>query len=135
MPEKKIILLPISMHPSKRMEDDLQCLREIQAAAEKQGGSSHLLKRYLHPAETQAPVSYTHLDVYKRQGHEPLFYGSPWHHAWANAEPASCKPSVGLWHKEIAMIKEICANAVAGTKKVPDGLDFTAIEDVYKRQA
>lgn len=54
MPEKKIILLPISMHPSKRMEDDLQCLREIQAAAEKQGGSSHLLKRYLHPAETQA---------------------------------------------------------------------------------
>ncbi len=38
MPEKKIILLPISMHPSKRLEDDLQCLREIQAAAEKQGG-------------------------------------------------------------------------------------------------
>ena len=31
------------------------------------------------------------------------------------------------------MIKEICANAVAGTKKVLDGLDFTAIEKIADR--
>ncbi len=56
-PEVGIVLLPLSMHPDKRLEDDLQFLREILQSAEQQGGKAHLLERYLHPAQTQRLIA------------------------------------------------------------------------------